>query len=80
MTRHLLQSCKERASAIWLEFCDHLSKFSIEEVTYRDSSELGRAWRPEDSWNARIDSVFRPGVVGEYIYDFGSSTELKFTI
>ena len=49
---------------VWLECCDHLSEFHT-------------SGRREVSMNSRITQVF--GAVGDrinYIYDFGSSTEL----
>jgi hypothetical protein len=50
--------------AIWLECCDHLSRFSL------------GAWSGDEiSPTRRIDRVFREGVEVTHIYDFGTSSE-----
>lgn len=48
--------------AIWLECCDHLSRFSSGEW----GSEIGMA--------RKIGAVFRPGVELTHVYDFGDSS------
>lgn len=63
---------------IWLECCGHLSEFTINGVNYSDSP-------PDDLWGMEMDSedinIQLKKVLGEddafeYVYDFGSSTEL----
>lgn len=49
---------------IWLECCGHLSSFS-----------QGR-WGDELPMNLSIEALTRDGVTLNYVYDFGSSTEL----
>jgi len=49
--------------AIWLECCDHLSRFSI------------GGWGSEKIvMSKRVDHVFQPGVELTHIYDFGTSS------
>lgn len=50
----------------WLECCGHMSAFM------HRREELGM--------NRKTDLVFRPGLELDYIYDFGSSTELRVKV
>jgi hypothetical protein len=50
----------------WLECCGHMSSFMHRHL------EIGM--------NRKTDLVFRPGLELDYIYDFGSSTELRVKV
>jgi len=52
---------------IWLDCCGHLSRFSLGNV--RRGGEIGKS--------RKANAVFGQGVKLSYVYDFGSSTELK---
>jgi len=49
---------------IWLECCDHLSQFSLDD---RGSDKI--------SMRKKAELVFKPGLELTHIYDFGSSSE-----
>ena len=51
---------------IWLECCGHLSSFM------HGREELGMS--------RKVDVTFTPGLELDYIYDFGSSTELRIKV
>ena len=51
---------------IWLECCGHMSSF----MHGRQELGMGR----------KVDLLFRPGLELDYIYDFGSSTELRLMV
>ena len=51
---------------IWLECCGHLSAFMY------GREELGMS--------RKVDLTFTPGLALDYIYDFGSSTELRIKV
>ena len=53
---------------IWLECCGHLSAFAYERY-FSEENEIDT--------KRRADRVFEPGSTLYYIYDFGSSSELK---
>lgn len=53
---------------IWLECCGHLSAFSYE----RFGEEIDK-----DIW---AKDIFEPGMELHYVYDYGSSTELKISV
>lgn len=58
--------------AIWLECCGHLSSFEIAGETFASEATM-----PGDrSMNIALAKVMAPGMKFEYIYDFGTSTEL----
>ena len=58
-----LDDLDEYLRAIWLECCDHLSRFSKGD------------WSEDDlPWDQQIGQVFRPGVVLTHDYDFGTTT------
>jgi hypothetical protein len=65
---------------IWLECCGHLSEFTIDGVRYSDSP-ADDFFEFEDfeseSMDAPLKKLFGPDVEFEYVYDFGSSTELS---
>jgi hypothetical protein len=57
---------------IWLECCGHLSSFEIGGSTF-----ISEKMEPGDrSMNIALGRVIIPGAWFEYIYDFGTSTEL----
>jgi len=55
---------------IWLECCGHLSRFSQGNVWV--GNEVGKS--------RKANAVFAKGVKLNYVYDFGSSTELKIQV
>jgi len=59
---------------IWLECCGHLSEFRINETSYLSE-------KVDDPYarrmNAAIGRILGPGDSFTYLYDFGSSTELR---
>ncbi len=58
--------------AVWLECCGHLSSFEI-----AGESFISEKIEPGDrSMNIALEKVMAPGMKFEYIYDFGTSTEL----
>ena len=61
---------------IWLECCGHLSSFDIMGKTFfSEVMEKG-----DRSLNFPLGKVIAPGMAFEYIYDFGTSTELLLTV
>ena len=62
--------------AIWLECCGHLSSFEI-----AGESFISEKIEPGDrSMNIALEKVMAPGMKFEYIYDFGTSTELSIKV
>jgi hypothetical protein len=62
--------------AVWLECCGHLSSFEICGETF-----ISEVMEPEDrSMMVALDKVMAPGMKFDYIYDFGTSTELLLTV
>ena len=61
-----LESLDHFLRATWLECCGHMSAFMLR--------------REEIDMNRRTDLIFRPGLELDYIYDFGSSTELRIKV
>ena len=51
----------------WLECCGHMSQFNINGEYYSSEEEMG----------VLINSILNIGTEFDYVYDFGSSTELK---
>lgn len=76
-----LYALDQQLRRIWLECCGHLSAFYIDGVEY---SEVD----PEDSFggtiikpmSAQLGDILKKGSSFGYIYDFGSSTELKLKV
>lgn len=68
----------------WLECCGHLSAFEIEGITYNvlpDSSESPFPGGPvERNMKVKLEDMLDLGERFEHIYDFGTSTELKFRV
>lgn len=70
---------------IWVECCGHLSEFVINGVHY-GSAEAVRASREFPfgprllSAKKKLSAVLSKGLIFDYIYDFGSSTELILAV
>ena len=54
---------------IWLECCGHLSQFA-----------QGNVWGSEIGKSRKANAIFAKGVKLNYVYDFGTSTELKIQV
>lgn len=54
---------------IWLECCGHMSKFA-----------QGGIWAGEIGKSRKANAILAKGVKLNYVYDFGSSTELKIQV
>jgi hypothetical protein len=62
--------------AVWLECCGHLSSFEI-----AGESFISEKIEPGDrSMSVALEKVMALGMKFEYIYDFGTSTELLLTV
>lgn len=61
----------------WLECCGHLSSFTIGNRHYMSHSEPGDR---SQSMNIQIGQVLSPGLKFDYVYDMGSSTDLKLQV
>ncbi|WP_022853906.1 hypothetical protein [Thermodesulfatator atlanticus] len=59
---------------IWLECCDHLSAFVINDVYYVSIPE------GEKDMNFKLGSVLNIGMEFYHLYDFGSQTKLRLKI
>jgi len=55
---------------IWLECCGHLSDFTINGKSYENRKDM----------SISVDDLFQPGMNLDYIYDYGSSTELVISV
>ncbi len=62
---------------IWLECCGHLSEFAIGARRYMSHTESGR---PSQSMKNKMGQILSPGMILEYVYDMGSSTELELEV
>jgi len=60
---------------IWLECCGHLSAFTIDGIKYYSDPEVG-----EKGMNFPLIKLLSTGTEFYYIYDFGSSTELRLKV
>ena len=66
---------------IWVECCGHLSEFAIQGVRYEsEPSEDFWGRTVHKSMNVRLKNVFAPGVIAEYMYDYGSTTSLTLEV
>ncbi len=54
---------------IWLECCGHMSQFT-----------QGSTWGTEIGKSRKANAIFAKGVKLNYVYDFGTSTELKIQV
>lgn len=59
----------------WLECCGHLSSFEIGDHLYESDSESGA-----EGMDVAVEKALRPGTLANYVYDFGSSTELELRV
>jgi hypothetical protein len=59
---------------IWLECCGHMSAFFIGDENFSSCPESGEHDAMEDN---TIGQLFSPGMTYRYVYDMGSSTELR---
>jgi hypothetical protein len=65
----------------WLECCGHMSAFEV--GGHRYVSGTGSSFMAESgeqSLRVRLDRALRPGVIGFYRYDFGTTTELRLKV
>jgi hypothetical protein len=67
----------------WLECCGHLSRFTIKDQRYE--SQLDPIPDPFFKENSKTmsqstSSIFQPGMNIDYVYDYGSSTELLLKV
>ena len=73
-----LKDLDEYLRAIWLECCGHLSSFEIGGVTYDSSPD---PWGGEGrTMNVKANSIFQPGMLFRYQYDFGTTSELVIKV
>lgn len=61
----------------WLECCGHLSEFVIGGREIFSRTESGN---PSQAMKNQIGKLLSPGATCEYVYDMGSSTELKIQV
>lgn len=59
----------------WLECCGHLSMFTIDGSRYSSYPDEG-----DLSMKKRLDKILTPGLCFDYVYDFGSSTDLEIKV
>ena len=64
---------------IWLECCGHMSSFRLKGKEYDDNWDDVRADIGEKK-SQKISKIFEEGMVLDYEYDFGSSTELQIEV
>jgi hypothetical protein len=62
---------------MWLECCGHLSCFTINNQRYEIQPDPLFSSR---SMRVKLNKILKPGMVFEYVYDYGSSTDLIFKI
>jgi hypothetical protein len=74
-----LRDLDHHLRATWLECCGHLSSFTINGVPYEEiDPDADFSWysAAPRSVAARLTKVLAVGSTFDYVYDFGSSTEL----
>ena len=64
---------------LWLECCGHLSSFTINNQRYESHPHEEYDFK-DKSMQVRVNRIFEEGMIFEYIYDFGSSTELSIRV
>lgn len=64
---------------LWLECCGHLSSFTINNQRYESHPHEEYDFK-DKSMQVRVNRIFEEGMIFEYIYDFGSSTELLIRV
>lgn len=62
---------------VWLECCGHLSEFFINGQEYISHAESGR---PSKCMKKPLEELISVGMEIDYLYDFGSSTELSLKV
>jgi hypothetical protein len=62
---------------MWLECCGHLSRFTINNQRYEIQPD---PWFSSRSMRVKLNKILEPGMIFEYVYDYGSSTELIFKV
>ncbi|MEY8391670.1 hypothetical protein D3Z36_08195 [Lachnospiraceae bacterium] len=73
----LLKDLDSFLRAIWLECCGHLSSFNINGVSYESVPVEGLFWgEPAENMNHKLKTLFTKGMKMDYVYDYGSSTDL----
>jgi len=63
---------------IWLECCGHLSSFTINDQTYE--SQIDEFTRNSKTIRIKLNKILQTDMSFEYIYDYGSSTELTIKV
>ncbi len=77
----LLEDLDSFLRDIWLECCGHLSSFDINGDTYDIDPPVDFAmFEPAHDMKCKLDSVLEEGMMFDYQYDFGSTTELEITV
>jgi hypothetical protein len=64
---------------LWLECCGHLSSFTINNQRYESHPDEEYNFK-DKSMQVRVNRILEEGMIFEYIYDFGSSTELLIRV
>ncbi|MBN1166469.1 MAG: hypothetical protein JXA44_04980 [Methanospirillaceae archaeon] len=68
---------------VWVECCGHLSSFIIGGTEYSIDGmgeDLEDDFGESESMNIPLDAVLAPGMRCTYLYDYGSTTELKVRV
>lgn len=66
---------------IWVECCGHLSSFTINGQSYDVSPSEDYFWGPPPkNMNIQLKKILNVGQKFEYMYDFGSATELVLSV
>ena len=66
---------------IWVECCGHLSVFEIDGVSYERELDDDFGWgEPAKSTNHTLKQVLTTGMIFNYEYDFGSTTEIMVKV
>ena len=79
--RHLDQFLRDT----WLECCGHLSAFTIAKKRYfselfEDPSPLWDQKNEKYDMDVELQQALRPGIIFDYEYDFGTTTELALKV
>ncbi len=62
----------------WLECCGHLSSFTINNRTFE--SQIDEFTKYNNTMRIKLNKILQTGMSFEYIYDYGSSTELTIRV
>jgi len=63
---------------MWLECCGHLSSFAINNRTYE--SQIEKHTKYNNTMRIKLNKILQTGMSFEYVYDYGSSTELTIKV